>query len=595
MVGSETVWVRFCSNFEGFPRDLFGHTFETLRFVVIKRKKTKVNIDETRVHRVNEPGFSNKENHPDMERHTDKVTDLFIIGGGINGCGIARDAAGRGLSVTLAEMNDLASATSSASTKLFHGGLRYLEYFEFRLVREALIERETLLRAMPHISWPMRFVLPYHKDMRFDSETPTSRLLSTVMPWMKGRRPAWLIRLGLFMYDHLGGRKILPGTSSLDLQSAPEGVPLQYKFHTAYEYSDCWIEDSRLVVLNARDAEARGANILVRTEVLAAKRVDDLWEITIRDKQSGDTQTVQAKMLINAGGPWVGDIIQNKIHVDSREGVRLVRGSHIVTPKLYDHDKCYFFQGEDGRIIFSIPYERDFTLIGTTDQDHPDPAELPICTETEQDYLCAFASKYFLKPVTRDDIVWTYSGVRPLYDDGASSATAATRDYTLKVDAQGGAPVLNVFGGKITTYRRLAESAMDKVSEHFPDLPGPWTAGVSLPGGDFPVGGVPDLVEALLADYPFLDRVWAQRLVRAYGTEAKTILGDAKSVSDLGDDFGATLTARELAWLMDKEYARTAEDVVWRRNKMGLRLSAEQIAGIQGWMDRKTKPVAVNA
>lgn len=530
-----------------------------------------------------------------MERHTDKVTDLFIIGGGINGCGIARDAAGRGLSVTLAEMNDLASATSSASTKLFHGGLRYLEYFEFRLVREALIERETLLRAMPHISWPMRFVLPYHKDMRFDSETPTSRLLSTVMPWMRGRRPAWLIRLGLFLYDNLGGRKILPGTTSLNLQNAPEGGPLQDKFHTAYEYSDCWIEDSRLVVLNARDAEARGARVLVQTEVLSAKRADDLWEITIRDKQTGDTQMVQAKMLINAGGPWVGDIIQNKIHVDSREGVRLVRGSHIVTPKLFDHDKCYFFQGEDGRIIFAIPYERDFTLIGTTDQDHPDADAPPTCTEAEQDYLCAFASKYFEKPVTRDDIVWTYSGVRPLYDDGASSATAATRDYTLKVDAQGGAPVLNVFGGKITTYRRLAESAMDKVSEHFSDLPGPWTAGVSLPGGDFPVGDVQDLVEALLANYTFLDRGWAERLVRAYGTEAKVILGDAKSASDLGEDFGATLTAQELEWLMDKEYARSAEDVVWRRNKMGLRLNADQIARIQSWMDHRQVPAAATA
>ncbi|MCG7519559.1 glycerol-3-phosphate dehydrogenase [Ruegeria sp. Ofav3-42] len=530
-----------------------------------------------------------------MERQSGEVTDLFIIGGGINGCGIARDAVGRGLSVTLAEMNDLASATSSASTKLFHGGLRYLEFFEFRLVREALIERETLLRAMPHISWPMRFVLPYHADMRFDSETPTSRLLNKVMPWMRGQRPAWLIRLGLFMYDHLGGRKILPGTTSLNLRSAPEGAPLQDKFETAYEYSDCWIEDSRLVVLNARDAEARGARILVQTEVLSAERVDDLWKVTIRDRQNGETRVVRARMLINAGGPWVGDIIQTKIRVNSREGVRLVRGSHIVTRKLFDHDKCYFFQGEDGRIIFAIPYERDFTLIGTTDQDHPNPSEPPVCTEAEQDYLCAFATKYFKQPVARDDIVWTYSGVRPLYDDGASSATAATRDYTLKVDAQGGAPVLNVFGGKITTYRRLAESAMEKVAEHFPDLPGPWTAGVALPGGDFPVDGVQDLVAGLLADYAFLDRAWAERLVRAYGTEARIVLGDATSIADLGEDFGATLTARELAWLMDKEYARTAEDVVWRRNKMGLRLTAEQIERIQGWMDHQNTPAVVSA
>ncbi|MEW2917069.1 glycerol-3-phosphate dehydrogenase [Ruegeria sp. ANG10] len=527
-----------------------------------------------------------------MEQSHDQISDLFIIGGGINGCGIARDAAGRGLSVTLAEMNDLASATSSASTKLFHGGLRYLEFFEFRLVREALIERETLLRAMPHISWPMRFVLPYHADMRFDSETPTSRLLSTVMPWMKGRRPAWLIRLGLFMYDHLGGRKILPGTASLNLNTAPEGRPLQDKFETAYEYSDCWIEDSRLVVLNARDAEARGAKIMVRTEVLSAERVGDLWEVTVRDRDRDETRVIKAQVLINAGGPWVGDIIQSKIRVNSREGVRLVRGSHIVTRRLFDHDKCYFFQGEDRRIIFAIPYERDFTLIGTTDQDHPNPSEIPVCTEAEQDYLCAFATKYFKTPVKRDEIVWTYSGVRPLYDDGASSATAATRDYTLKVDAQGGAPVLNVFGGKITTYRRLAESALEKAAEHFPDLPGPWTAGVALPGGGFPVDGVQNLVAGLEADFAFLDRAWAERLVRAYGTEARIILGDTKSAQDLGEDFGATLTARELEWLMDKEYARTAEDVVWRRNKLGLRLSAEQIARIQDWMDQRSEQAA---
>ena len=522
-----------------------------------------------------------------MEQAEPRIKDLFVIGGGINGCGIARDAAGRGLSVTLVEMNDLASATSSASTKLFHGGLRYLEYFEFRLVREALIERETLLRAMPHISWPMRFVLPYHPDMRFDSETPTSRLLGAVMPWMKGRRPAWLIRLGLFMYDHLGGRKILPGTTSLNLRTAPEGMPLQDKFETAYEYSDCWVEDSRLVVLNARDAEARGANIMVNTKVLSAERVDGLWQVTIQDMDTGTTQTVQARMLINAGGPWVGDIIQTKIRVNSREGVRLVRGSHIVTPRLYDHDKCYFFQGEDGRIIFAIPYERDFTLIGTTDQDHPDPSEPPVCTEAEQEYLCAFASKYFKKPVTRDEIVWTYSGVRPLYDDGAQSATAATRDYTLKVDAEGGAPVLNVFGGKITTYRRLAESAMEKVAEHFSDLPGPWTAGVALPGGDFSVDGVDGLIEGLMADYGFLTLDWARRLVRAYGTEARIILGDASQVSDLGSEFGATLTERELEWLMDKEYARTAQDVIWRRNKLGLRLNSDQVERIDAWMQKR--------
>jgi glycerol-3-phosphate dehydrogenase len=507
--------------------------------------------------------------------------DLFIIGGGINGCGIARDASGRGLTVGLAEMNDLASATSSAATKLFHGGLRYLEYFEIRLVREALKEREVLLSAMPHISWPMRFVLPYHKDMRFESTTPTSRLLGLVMPWMRGRRPAWLIRLGLFLYDHLGGRKILPATRTVTLRTAPEGQPLQDRFAKAYEYSDCWVQDSRLVVLNARDAEARGARIMVRTKVISAARDGDAWAITLEDETG--QRTVRAKMLVNAAGPWVGDVIQTKIRVNSRENVRLVRGSHIVTRKLYDHDKCYFFQGEDGRIIFAIPYEEDFTLIGTTDLDHPDPSVKPVCTEEEQDYLCAFASQYFKQPVTGADVVWTYSGVRPLYDDGASAAQSATRDYVLKVDANG-PPVLNVFGGKITTYRKLAESAMDRIGQHLPLSQGAWTAGVPMPGGDFPVAGVQALIDGLRTDYPFLTLAWAKRLVRHYGTEARDILGDATAAADLGRDFGATLTEAELKWLMRKEYARRAEDVVWRRTRLGLRLTEDQIAAIDRFM-----------
>ncbi|MFZ7093845.1 glycerol-3-phosphate dehydrogenase [Primorskyibacter sp. 2E233] len=523
------------------------------------------------------------------------TTDLFIIGGGINGCGIARDAAGRGLSVTLAEMNDLASATSSASTKLFHGGLRYLEYFEFRLVREALIEREVLLSAMPHISWPMRFVLPFHKDMRFDSETPTSRLLSLAMPWMKGRRPAWLIRLGLFMYDNLGGRQILPGTTSLSLKGTIEGAPLEQRFEKAFEYSDCWVEDSRLVVLNARDAEARGAQIMTRTKVLSAARDGDLWRIETQNTENETVTTHYAKMLVNAGGPWVGDVIQTKVRLNSREGVRLVRGSHIVTRKLYDHDKCYFFQGTDGRIIFAIPYETDFTLIGTTDAEHSDPATPPVCTPEEQRYLIDFANQYFAQDISDEDVVWTYSGVRPLYDDGASSATAATRDYTLKVDAEGGAPILNIFGGKITTYRRLAESALEKIAQQLPNVPGPWTARVPLPGGDFPVDGFDALVADLRARFGFLTVFWARRLVRAYGTEAPEVLGKAKTAEDLGESFGATLTEAEIVWLMDKEYARTAQDVVWRRNKLGLRLSAAEISKLDTWMAKRRKSTAAAA
>jgi glycerol-3-phosphate dehydrogenase len=512
-----------------------------------------------------------------------KITDLFIIGGGINGCGIARDAAGRGLSVTLAEMKDLAWATSSASTKLFHGGLRYLEYFEFRLVREALIEREVLLKAMPHISWPMRFVLPFHKDMRFDNTTPTSKLLTTFMPWMKGRRPAWLIRLGLFLYDSLGKRGILPGTRSVDLTTDPAGRVLKSKFKKAFEYSDCWVEDARLVVLNARDAEARGANILTRTEVIRAERKSDHWVVVTKDHASGETQEHHSRMLVNAGGPWVADLLRQTLGQNSRETVRLVRGSHIVVPKLFDHGRCYFFQGEDGRIIFAIPYEEDFTLIGTTDADHPDPQTAPECTPDEQDYLIDFASKYFEKPLSRSDIVWTYSGVRPLYDDGASSATAATREYVLTLD-QAQAPLLNVFGGKITTYRKLAEAALTKIGEALPGVKGGWTAGVAMPGGDFPVEDVPVLIDKLAADYPFLTPYACRRLIRAYGLEAREVLGDAKSAEDLGQDFGATITARELDWAMAREWVRAGDDFLWRRSKLGLRLDQNQRAAVDAYI-----------
>jgi glycerol-3-phosphate dehydrogenase len=517
-------------------------------------------------------------------QNAQEPVDIFVIGGGINGCGVARDAVGRGLTVSLAEMNDLASATSSASTKLFHGGLRYLEYFEIKLVQHALQERETLLKAMPHISWPLRFVLPYHPDMRFEGSTPTSRILNTVMPWMKGRRPAWLIRLGLFMYDNLGGRKLLPGTKTLALKGTPEGAPLVSKFEKAYEYSDCWIEDSRLVVLNARDAEERGAEILVRTKVVSASRVDDLWEIELENVETGRKFKRRARMLVNAGGPWVGDIIQQKVRINSKEGVRLVRGSHIVTRKLFDHPKCYFFQGTDGRIIFAIPYETDFTLIGTTDAEHEDPNVRPVCSDGERDYLVNFVNQYLDQKISADDVVWTYSGVRPLYDDGASSATAATRDYTLKVEAQGGAPILNIFGGKITTYRKLAEDAMEKVVPFFPKATGHWTAGVPLPGGDFEVDGFDRLVERLKGDFAYLTPFWARRLVRAYGTLAWDLLEGAGAQEDLGRDFGATLTEREVRWLMQYEYARRAEDIVWRRNKLGLRLTKEEIAGIDAFM-----------
>ncbi|NEY91413.1 glycerol-3-phosphate dehydrogenase [Tabrizicola oligotrophica] len=509
------------------------------------------------------------------------IADLFIIGGGINGCGIARDAAGRGLRVILAEQGDLAQGTSSASTKLFHGGLRYLEYFEFRLVREALAERETLLRAMPHIAWPLRFVLPLSPDMRFDSDTPTSRLLGWIMPWARGRRPDWLIRLGLLLYDTLGGRQILPGTRRVDLRADPVGRALKGKYLKAFEYSDVWVQDARLVVLNARDAALRGATILVRTRVTAARRDAGLWRVTV-DGPEG-RQDHLARALVNAGGPWVAGILRDVAQVETRDSIRLVRGSHIVVPKLYDHDRAYFLQGGDGRIIFAIPYEQDFTLIGTTDQDHQDSPAGARCSDAERDYLLSFANSYFDKVLNASDVVWTYSGVRPLYNDGASSATAATRDYVLKVDGDS-IPLLNIFGGKITTYRRLAESALARLAPVFPGMKPAWTAGVALPGGDFPQNGVEALILGLRARYPFLTGPEAQRLIRAYGTEAPEVLGHARTRADLGRDFGGGLSEAEVLWQMREEWARRAEDVVWRRTKLGLKMTAAQIAALDDYM-----------
>ena len=515
----------------------------------------------------------------------DDILDLWVIGGGINGVGIARDATGRGLRVGLCEQGDLAGATSSASTKLFHGGLRYLEYLEVNLVRKALVERETLLRAMPHISWPMRFVLPFHADMRFEGETPVGRIVSTLMPWTKGRRPAWLIRLGLFAYDNLGGREILPGTTTLDLRTDVAGEALDDRFVKAFEYSDCWVEDSRLVVLNARDAADRGAEILVRTRCTGAERQGDHWLIRLENTVTGEVSERRARMLVNAGGPWVEDIVRNTVRLNTSEGVRLVRGSHIVVRRLFEHDRAYFLQGEDGRIMFAIPYQEDFTLIGTTDQDHDGPPGSAVCTPEEADYMRRFVSAYFRQDIRPEDIVWTYSGVRPLYDDGAKSATAATRDYVLSVDAPEGQPaLLNVFGGKITTYRKLAEAALAKLAPHAPGMGGDWTAGVALPGGDFPVDGVPDLVARVTEAAPFLEAKTVRRLVRAYGTDALALLGAPGSEADLGRHFGAGLYEQEVAWLMAREWAMTAEDVIWRRSKLGLRLDAAEVAALDAYM-----------
>jgi glycerol-3-phosphate dehydrogenase len=522
------------------------------------------------------------------------IHDLFIIGGGINGCGIARDGAGRGLKVALAEMGDLGHGTSSRSTKLFHGGLRYLEYFELRLVAKALAEREVLLRAMPHIAWPMRFVLPLAPEMRFDTTTPAAKLLARVMPWARGSRPNWLIRLGLFAYDSLGGRKILPATRNLDLARDVAGAALKPRFARAFEYSDVWVDDARLVALNARDAALKGAEILVQTRVTRAARMGNLWEVAT-DGPMGP-QTHRARALINAGGPWVMDVLGGAVGQNSRASVRLVRGSHIVTRRLFAHDRAYFLQGSDGRIMFMIQYEQDFTLIGTTDVDHQGDADAAVCSDAERDYMIDFVNKYLEIPITVADVVWSYSGVRPLYDDGAKDAQSLTRDYVLALDDTapiGSAPLLNIFGGKITTYRKLAEEALDKLAPLLP-MNGAWTAGVPLPGGDFPHDGVAALTAELQAKFPFLTPTWAARLIRAYGTDANLLLGRAKTAADLGTDFGADLTEAEVRWLISHEFARTAEDVVWRRSKLGLRMTPPQIAALDAAMlDMQRTPIGV--
>ncbi len=469
-------------------------------------------------------------------------------------------------------MNDLASGTSSWSTKLVHGGLRYLEYYEFRLVREALIEREILWQIAPHIIRPLRFVLPHHA----------------------GLRPAWLLRLGLFLYDHIGGRKRLPPTRSVDLSRDEVGKPLiPNRYTKGFEYSDCFVDDARLVVLTARDAADRGAEIRTRSRAVEIRQADGIWHVTVEDTSTRERTTIQARALVNAGGPWVENVLASGAGVNARAKVRLVQGSHIVVPKLYAHDRAYMFQNSDGRIVFVIPYQDDFTLIGTTDRDYDgDPAKVKASAE-EIGYLCASVSEYLAKPVRPDDVVWTYSGVRPLYDDGASEAKAATRDYVFELDLPGGAPLLSIYGGKITTHRRLAEEALERLAPYLPSAaPGEelkesegWTAKAPLPGGDMDVAAVDALAAELARIYPFLTQAHASRMAHAYGTRARKVLGDARSMDDLGRSFGATLTETEVRYLMSSEWACTAEDIVWRRSKLGLRLSAGEIAVIDDWID----------
>ena len=482
-----------------------------------------------------------------MEEDRNEPVDLLIVGGGINGAGIARDAAGRGLSVLLVEQDDLASHTSSASTKLIHGGLRYLEYGEFRLVREALIERERLWGMAPHIIWPLRFVLP-------QTQSP---------------RPVWMVRLGLFLYDHLGGRKRLPATETIALDRAAQGAGLADRRGRGFVYSDCWVEDSRLVALNARDAADRGATILTRTRLVGAQRDGGLWRATIAD--AGGERVVSARVLVNAAGPWVADVLTARAGVHTTRGVRLVKGSHIVIPRLYEGDHAFMLQNPDRRIVFTIPYEGRFTLVGTTDEPWTGAPGKAAISAGETRYLLDTINRYFTRQTGEGDVAWSYAGIRPLYDDHAGNASAVTRDYVLDLDrgATGdGAPVLSVFGGKITTYRKLAEHALGELAPLLPQAGPAWTAGATLPGGDF--ADFDTLVEGLVAERPGLPPALLRRLARAYGTDTRALLGDAATLADLGEDLGGGLTVAEVDWLYDREWARTAEDVLFRRSKLGL-------------------------
>jgi glycerol-3-phosphate dehydrogenase len=498
--------------------------------------------------------------------------DLLVIGGGINGCGIARDAAGRGLSVMLVEEADLASATSSASTKLIHGGLRYLEQYEFRLVREALIERERLQAVAPHIIGPLRFVLPH--DV--------------------GIRPAWMVRIGLFLYDHLARRKTLPSSKTIRLDKHPFGAPLKGNFTTGFVYSDCRVQDSRLVVLNAMDACERGATIAVRTRLVSARRDADGWQALVEDVETGVQRTVATRLVVNAAGPWVSKVLQTRLGVNTTKHVRMVKGSHIVVPRHYGGEQAYIFQNVDKRIVFAIPYEEEFTLIGTTDVlFEEDPRGIAISDE-ETRYLCDSVNHYFAQPIAPQDVVWSYAGVRPLYDDGSIDASVVTRDYVFDLDVSGAtAPVLSVFGGKITTFRRLAEHAMGEITRFFPKIGGAWTANAPLPGGDIAGRDIDEFTRDLLRRKPFLAANVARRLARSYGTRVDRVLGDAKTMTDLGRDFGMGLSEAEIDYLATSEWAATAQDILWRRSRLGLHLPRTAAADIDHYLEgrRQLRPV----
>jgi glycerol-3-phosphate dehydrogenase len=486
--------------------------------------------------------------------------DILVIGGGVNGCGVARDAAGRGYKVALAEKDDLAGGTSSRSTKLVHGGLRYLEHFEFGMLREALGEREILWRMAPHLIEPLRFVIP-------------------VSP---GGRPGWLLRLGLGLYDHLGAREKLPGAAVLDLRRAPEGRPLKPNLHKGFSYYDCRVDDSRLVVLNARDAADKGAAIFTRMRVVGARVEAGLWRVALCDS-AGVESEFSARLIVNAAGPWAS-VAAAALGVEKPPRLRLVRGSHIVTRKLFDHDSAYLLQAGDRRVVFAIPFEGDFTLIGTTDEDFSGAPDEAAITPDEIAYLCRIASEFFARPVTVSDIVWSFSGVRPLSDDGAGAASKASRDYRLDERDVEGAAVVSIFGGKLTAFRRVAEQVVDLAARRLGPCGAPWTSSSVLPGGDMPGGDLASFARELAARHPFLGEADAQRMARAYGTLCAKILGAANRRDDLGRDFGLGLSEAEVDYLVAREWARSADDILWRRSKLGLRATAEMREMLGQWL-----------
>ncbi|MEX0603718.1 MAG: glycerol-3-phosphate dehydrogenase [Marinobacter sp.] len=492
------------------------------------------------------------------------IVDLIVVGGGVNGTGIAMDAAGRGLSVILCEMNDLASATSSNSSKLIHGGLRYLEHYEFKLVRQALAERESLLKNAPHIMWPMRFRLPHQSHLR----------------------PAWMIRTGLFLYDHLAKREMLKGSKSI--RFSQEG-PLVSDITKGFEYSDGWVDDARLVVLTAKAAEEKGAAIKTRTKCVKADRNGKLWDVVLEDQRTGEQQSYQCRALVNASGPWVSKLFTDTMTIPAPKQIRMVKGSHIVVPKVHNEPEAYILQNADNRIIFVIPYEDDFSLIGTTDVDYEGDPRKAVISPEETDYLCSIVNHHFKHKITPEDVVWSYSGVRPLMDD-EGSAQKASRDYTFEVDGGGKnneAPLISVFGGKITTYRKLAEAATDKICTFFPDAGPEWTKHAPLPGGDFTDWNA--LVAEFVNEFRWLPEKLARRYARTYGTRAYEILRDRPSFESLGQLFGGDLYAAEVEYLREHEWAISAEDIIWRRTKQGLRMKDDQVSALQAYLDQNSR------